>query len=65
MLGFEIHIGQAEALAETFRPLEVIHQAPGMITANVGAIGDGASEGLKILAVIVDSALIVNDAARI
>ena len=44
LLGFEIHVGQAEALTETFRPLEVIHETPRVIAANVGAIGDGASQ---------------------
>jgi hypothetical protein len=39
-LRLEIDVGQAEALAETFCPFKIVDQAPGVIAADVRAVGD-------------------------
>ena len=65
LLVLEIDVGEAEALAVALGPLEVVEQAPGVVAADVGALGDGASEPVKVLAEIVGAAGVADDAVGI
>src|SRR3972149_11619070 len=40
-LGRVVHVHQPEALAVAEGPLEVVHEAPGVVAAHVGAVLDG------------------------
>src|ERR1700745_4194656 len=62
LLRFEINVGQTEALAIAFSPLEVIEQAPRMIAADVRAILDSAREFPEVVVIERDSPGIVNRA---
>jgi hypothetical protein len=59
-LAAESDVGQAEPLRITLGPLEIIHQAPGVVTANVRAIFDGSPRGANITAVEIAAPLVRN-----
>src|SRR5258708_16315351 len=44
----KIHVGEAETLGIAFDPLEIVHEAPVMISADVGAVEHGAPKRVKI-----------------
>src|SRR4051794_13534049 len=61
-LRVEVHVDDPEALVVALLPLEVVEQRPDVVTAHVGAVGDGLAQGLE-MARQVRAALGVLDAA--
>src|SRR5689334_23555993 len=59
LLRLEIHVNQAEALTIAFRPLEIVHQAPGKIAAHISAAAARAGELAQIALHEIDSLRIV------
>src|SRR5690242_17297834 len=59
LLRLEIHVNQAEALTISFRPLEIVHQAPGKIAAHISAAAARAGELVQIALHEIDSLRIV------
>src|SRR5579885_3153442 len=45
LLGFEIDVGQSEALTVALRPLEIVDQAPSVVAADVRSVGDRFCDG--------------------
>src|ERR1700676_998774 len=58
LLGAEVHVGEAEALRIAFGPFEIVHEAPVMISADVGAVEHGAAERVQVAAQELDAAFI-------
>jgi len=62
LLRAEIYIGQTKALRIAFGPFEIVHEAPVMISADVGAVQHGAAKRVQVAAQELDAAFI-GDAA--
>src|SRR5689334_19755534 len=64
LLRLEIDVYQPEALPEAFRPLEVVHQAPGKIAAHISAAAARTGELAQIALHEVDALGIVHFAVE-
>jgi hypothetical protein len=62
LLAAEVDVSQSIALRVAIRPLEVIHQAPGVICAHSCSLGDGARKLCQDLAVKGNTACVGNAA---
>jgi len=58
----KINVDQAEALAEAFGPLEIVHQAPVMVSAHVTTVDHGAAQFIEVASQELNAA-VVGDAA--
>src|SRR5256885_1544488 len=60
LLRAEIYVCQTKALRIAFGPFEIVHKAPVMIGADVGAVQHGTAERVQVAAQELDAAFIRN-----